>query len=80
MRTTNQGAKIQKKNDIYKCIWENLSFFFVLQGKVRVLRSLGRPEVEIRGMRMKVQEVGLGSGGEDVFDGFSFECCDPKEW
>ncbi len=39
---------------------------------MRVFRSLWRPEVEIRGMRMKVQEVGLGSGGEDVFDGFFF--------
>ena len=39
---------------------------------MRVLRSSWCPEVEIRGIRMKVQEVGLGSGGEDVFDGFFF--------
>ena len=69
---TNLGAKIQKKIDIYKCIWENLQYFLFLQGKVGVLRSSWCPEVEIRGIRMKVQEVGLGSGGEDVFDGFFF--------
>ena len=44
MRMANQGAKIQKKIDIYKGIWENLQNFCILQGKVRVLRSSWCPE------------------------------------
>lgn len=33
---------------------------------MRVLRSSWCPEVEIRGIRMKVQEVGLGSGAHNL--------------